>query len=29
MRDPRYKYDPEYQNHVQERVRITGMSKNA
>lgn len=28
MRDPRYKYDSEYQNLVQERVRITGYSKN-
>lgn len=29
MRDPRYKYDSEYQNLVQDRVRITGYSKNA
>jgi len=28
MRDPRYKYDSEYQNYVQERVRITGYTKN-
>jgi hypothetical protein len=28
MRDPRYKFDSDYQNLVQERVRITGHSKN-
>jgi len=29
MRDPRYKFDSEYQDYVQQRVRITGYSKNA
>lgn len=29
MRDPRYKYDTEYQQFVQSRVRITGVSKDA
>lgn len=28
MRDPRYKFDSEYQAMVQERVRITGVSRN-
>ena len=28
LRDPRYKYDPEYQAVVQERIRISGAMKN-
>lgn len=29
MRDPRYKFDADYQNMVQARVRLTGVTKNA